>query len=182
MPWKLIPNGTRRGKLVLLRRDPSGTPRRPIFHVKCDCGKEYTIAGSAFAAGHACKKCGNATRDNKKYGSKSIAGDKLYTIWAGMRHRCNPEATSKRNVHWAGRGIRVCEEWNDFKVFRAWALGTGYVSGLSIDRINNDGNYRPDNCEWVTRSENSKRVRKYHVNVRKSSRQSFYDEPCYGDF
>lgn len=62
---------------------------------------------------------------------------------------------------YGGRGIKVCDEWiNDFAAFRTWALANGYKTGLTIDRIDNDGNYTPENCQWLTLSENSKKVRR----------------------
>ena len=67
-----------------------------------------------------------------------------------MRKRCqNPNAYNYDN--YGGRGISVCEEWNDYYTFRDWSLGNGYQDDLSIDRIDVNGNYQPDNCRWVTR-------------------------------
>jgi len=67
-----------------------------------------------------------------------------------MKHRCNnPNAQGYR--YWGGRGIRVCSLWTeDFEAFYSWALASGYEIGLQIDRIDNDGDYRPDNCRFVT--------------------------------
>jgi len=81
-------------------------------------------------------------------------GTRLYGIWKGMRSRCSLKQSGvfKR---YAGRGISVCEEWASFEPFKNWALVNGYSDSLEIDRINNDGNYSPANCRWVTRAENS---------------------------
>lgn len=76
-----------------------------------------------------------------------------------MRRRCNPNTKDPRNKNWAGKGVRVCDEWQDFSKFEEWSLANGYREGLSLDRIDSDGNYEPSNCEWVTRSVNSKRCR-----------------------
>lgn len=76
---------------------------------------------------------------------------KLYDVWTSMRQRCeNPR--NKRFSRYGGRGIRVCEEWDSsFKAFREWAYTHGYAEGLSIERVNNDGDYSPDNCIWADR-------------------------------
>ncbi len=68
-----------------------------------------------------------------------------------MKRRCTTPKDD-RYYRYGARGIRVCEEWQDFEVFYAWALEAGYREGLSIDRIDNDGNYTPDNCQWATRA------------------------------
>jgi hypothetical protein len=71
-----------------------------------------------------------------------------------MLSRCRDE----KNIHYGAKGITVCPRWQDFPAFRAWAHENGYANGLSIDRMNPNKGYSPDNCEWVTRSENSRRV------------------------
>lgn len=79
---------------------------------------------------------------------------RLYNIWSCMRQRCNnPNHTAARWYH--DKGIRVCPEWeHDFFAFQSWALEHGYENPLTIDRIDSDKGYSPDNCRWITRSEN----------------------------
>ena len=92
-------------------------------------------------------------KKRKPFPRKSKHGDihtKLYKVWGSMRHRCK-SSTNKRAAHYYDKGITVCSEWGDFKVFREWAYNSGYSEGLSIDRINNDLGYSPDNCRWTTR-------------------------------
>lgn len=78
-----------------------------------------------------------------------------------MRQRCtNPNDQGWK--YYGGKGIRVCSEWDDFIAFRDWASAAGYEIGLTIDRLNPNAGYEPGNCEFVTRSENSKRMIEYH--------------------
>lgn len=77
----------------------------------------------------------------------------VYWAWKAMKQRCqNPRC--KAYINYGARGITVCEEWQKFSAFCAWALSHGYAKGLDLDRIDNDGNYTPDNCHWVDRREN----------------------------
>lgn len=79
----------------------------------------------------------------------------LYCIWSSMKRRCeNPNMQNYR--YYGAKGIRVCEAWHDFATFKAWAETHGYVDGLSIDRINSDGDYEPENCRWITKGQNSR--------------------------
>lgn len=81
--------------------------------------------------------------------SKSVCRTKLYRVWIHMRERCRCE-TNSRYYRYGGRGISVCNDWNaSFDNFREWALSHGYEEGLTLDRIDNDGNYEPTNCRFV---------------------------------
>lgn len=78
---------------------------------------------------------------------------RLYWAWKSMKQRCqNPKCKAYRN--YGARGVKVCEEWQQFEPFLAWALANGYENGLDLDRRNNDGNYEPSNCRWIPRRQN----------------------------
>lgn len=87
-----------------------------------------------------------------------LSGTKLYASWANMKARCYDPKTNRFECY-GGRGIGVCDEWMEFRPFFDWAIANGYKLGLSIDRIDNDRGYSPDNCRWVTRKAQQKNKR-----------------------
>lgn len=87
---------------------------------------------------------------------------KIYRTWKYMRQRCYNQNNSSYH-NYGGRGIEVCEEWHSFASFQEWALANGHDNKLSIDRIDNDGNYEPSNCRWATQSQQSCNTRRIHT-------------------
>ena len=103
-----------------------------------------------------CGSCGGKVSKSKqtptiKHGA---TGTRLHNIWNGMKDRCSREK-HPMFAHYGGKGVRVCKEWLEFIPFRDWALVNGYTEHLTIERLNNDGNYQPSNCTWATRKEQS---------------------------
>lgn len=143
-----------------------------LWNCICRCGKEFCTSGSAIKSGKT-KSCGCFQKQQVKKSNSTHGGSNtlLYKIWRTMKVRCeNPK--SEKFTRYGGRGIKICSEWQDFSVFRDWAIENNYSDELSIDRINNDGDYTPSNCRWVTmkvQARNTSRNRWIELNgVRKT--------------
>ena len=147
--------GQRFGRLTVIERAGSNKQKRVTWCCRCDCGREHIVASSYLINGDirscGCSKSEQLIERNTKHGK---AGTRLYTVWANMIQRC----TDPKHTHYCrygGRGITVCDEWrNDFRAFCEWATENGYDENApkgqcTLDRINNDKGYGPDNCRWV---------------------------------
>lgn len=153
MTSKIIPPGTKYGHLTVIA---PGEPRKSGNHpstsiCKCECGKQIVVENAELKRGH-WKSCG-CHHTTRKHDGK---GTRLYCTWKNMRSRSSGRSKSPKNRTYVERGIRMCAEWDDFVVFRNWALSHGYTDSLTIDRIDPMGNYCPENCRWIPMSEQSR--------------------------
>jgi hypothetical protein len=127
---------------------------------RCQCGKEREINHYNLLYGKSVScRCYSIELVQERCVIHGASRTFLYGVWLGIRKRCTNRSEPQYRDY-GGRGIRVCEEWmHDFVAFRDWANANGYTRGLDIDRIDNDGNYDPSNCRFVTRQRNNRNKR-----------------------
>lgn len=160
--------GKRFGRLVVICRAGKGKGWQSLWLCRCDCGSFVVVRHSSLTSGNT-KSCGCYHRDytaitHTKHGH---FGDRLYFVWNTMKGRCN-NPNNQKYKDYGGRGIKVCDEWaNDFMSFYIWAMNNGYdpdapYGVTTIDRIDVNGDYCPDNCQWVDMKTQSQNKRANH--------------------
>lgn len=163
--------GQKIGKLTVEKKIEGSKPTKWLC--KCDCGNYKEIFGSNLTRNHttscgclAIKKRSERMKKNNPGKIHNLYHTRLHTIWTAMKQRCY----STSHIHYknyGGRGITICEEWldkeNGMLNFYNWAMANGYKENLTIDRIDVNGNYKPNNCRWITMQEQQNNKRNNYI-------------------
>lgn len=176
MPKKLDLTGQRFGRLTVINESKEKLGGEVAWLCKCDCGNQTVIRAHSLRTGYT-KSCGclhKETFTSKKHGCASKNGkNRLYRIWCNMKNRCNDPHNPKYHIY-GGKGIKVCEPWNDFVSFQN-DMESSYLEHVkihgerntTIDRIDSNLDYNPDNCRWATytiQGNNTSATRKIEFN------------------
>jgi len=160
--------GQKFGRLTVIRFAGKSKYHIACWLCECDCGNVITTRGSCLKNGSA-QSCGCLRKENalKACTTHGLSGGRnqpkrIYRIWRNMKSRCsNPKTPKYKN--YGGRGITVCSDWLTFENFYNWAMANGYRDNLTIERIDNDGDYCPENCKWATYKEQALNSRQNHI-------------------
>lgn len=156
-------SGKRFGKLTAIKPIGQDKSRSMIWECICDCGGIKHTTYTRLRRGE-CLSCGCLQRESTGNACRKHGGynTKLYKVWSSMKQRCM-NSNNNRYSDYGGRGITVCKEWMDFTPFKTWAFENGYNSSLTLDRIDNNKGYSPQNCRFVTQAIQAKNKRSNHL-------------------
>lgn len=152
--------GQKFGRLTVLEMLDERINNYVACKCRCDCGNIIIVQSGHLRSGHT-QSCGcyKSDRIKETHCTKASQFPRLYGIWGKMKERCTNK-NCKGYKDYGSRGIKVCNDWfNDFENFCLWALDNGYKDTLTIERINVNGNYEPQNCTWIPSEEQSKNRR-----------------------
>ena len=158
--------GKKFGRLTVVARADNDMNGNIRWVCKCDCGniKEKPVYTSSLTSGRT-RSCGCLVRNSDAYNTPrhGLSDTRLYTEYISMRRRCYAK-NRPQYKNYGQRGISVCKEWDgDFVSFYNWAISNGYSDELTLDRIDVNGNYCPENCRWATPKEQANNKRTNHI-------------------
>ncbi len=151
------------GRLKVLQKTYNHKQGHRQYICECTCGKYTIVTASRLNTGKT-KSCGCLAKEQsaknwKKNKTHGLTKHSLHRVWLDMRNRCS-NSNHYAYKYYGDRGIIVCDEWENFKIFYDFAIQKGWKKGLQIDRINNNGNYKPSNCRFVSARVNANNRRK----------------------
>ena len=143
-----------------------------LWLCRCDCGNYHTTTSTALKVGD-CKSCGCLKQKMSKelHTKHGMTKTRIYGIWQNMKNRCR-QPNNPRYKDYGARGITYCDAWEDFESFYKWASETGYNDELTIERIDNNKGYCPENCRWATKEEQQYNKRTTHYLTYKGETKS----------
>lgn len=152
--------GKKFGRLKVLKKDGKENGNQ-MYLCECECGNLVRVYHTNLTRGLT-RSCGCLQREeaSRRFTTHGMRKTRLYNVYANMLSRCNNPNNTRYNSY-GGRGVRICAEWrSNFEPFKNWALSNGYEDNLTLDRIDVDGDYCPENCRWVTMKKQSNNQRK----------------------
>lgn len=156
---KPMPPGSRYGRLTVVGEAPTKNGKS-MYRCRCDCGNELVAGGYDLRSGNT-RSCGCLQRENTGNANRTHGQSHtgLYHVWTVMKQRCELQSCAAY-PRYGGRGIKVCDAWRDsFNAFRDWMIRHGYRPGLTIERLDNDKGYCPENCTLIRKADQSKNRR-----------------------